>query len=361
MDALAWPVTEQVLRFKPRYEFGKPWFRATFSHMLAESEQNLRPPWPDLVIAVGRRPAMAAMEIKRRSEGHCKIVLIGRPRHRRAFDLCVVPGQFLVPQGAGICRVPWPFLMPDCAAIRRESQKWARALADLPKPVTAVFVGGATVPFVLGSREARHLLEQVRASTAGRGCIFLCTSRRTGHQATEELKALLSEDADRERIYMWQPESQQNPYLALLGLADRFVVTGDSLSMMIEVVQAGKPLALYIPPLGWRPRSLLARTSKRLLYRLDAATNRFEPRLIARALFRAGLINYARDLGMIHRGLLRSGRAVRLGDGYASQPEPLDFELGRAAQAVKALFSNYDVAQPQNNNPLPPPRIGGRM
>lgn len=281
---------------------------------------------------------MVALEIKRRSQARCKIALIGRPRHRSAFDLCVVPGQFLVPESTGVCLVPWPFLKLDCAAIRDASQAWASRFADLPKPITAVFVGGATVPFAFGAREARDLLEKVRASNRGEGCTFICTSRRTAPHVSQEIRAQLCEDSSRERLYVWQPESPHNPYLALLGLADRFVVTGDSLSMMIEVAQAGKPLALYIPPLGWRPRSLLATASKRVLYKPHSATRRYEPRWMTRALFHAGILHYARDLGMIHQALLRSGRAALLGDGYASRPEPLAFELARAVQAVKALF-----------------------
>ena len=58
------------------------------------------------------------------------------------------------------------------------------------------------------------------------------------------------------RLYRWH-DGGANPYHALLGLADRFVVTGDSVSMMVEVARLGKPLAIFALPeerrlLRWR-------------------------------------------------------------------------------------------------------------
>ena len=337
VEALGWPVTVKQLSFKSRYEYGKPWFRASFSHLQEEARSDLRSPWPDLVIAVGRRPAMVAMEIKRRSQGRSKIILIGRPRHRRAFDLAVAPAHLLVPDQHGICRVPWPLIRLSGERVARSSERWSSQIDDLPRPLTAVLVGGATVPYAFGPGQARELVTRVREATGGEGCAYFCTSRRTGARVTAELQSCLSADASAERLFAWTADAAANPYLALLGLADRFVVTGDSLSMMLEVAQVGKPLALHVPPLGLRPRSLLAPCSKRFLYRFDPTTQRLEPRGLTNALFRVGLINYARDLGAIHHGLLRSGRAALLGEGFSSRPEPLDLELERVVQRVNEL------------------------
>ena len=35
-------------------------------------------------------------------------------------------------------------------------------------------------------------------------------------------------------LFRWSEDTEDNPYLALLGLADRIVVTGDSISMLVE-------------------------------------------------------------------------------------------------------------------------------
>ena len=52
-------------------------------------------------------------------------------------------------------------------------------------------------------------------------------------------------------LYRWDPATTgENPYLGLLAHADRFVVTGDSISMMVEVASLGKPLAIFALPVG---------------------------------------------------------------------------------------------------------------
>lgn len=337
-SALEVAVEEKPLLFKPAYVVGKPWFRASFSHLAAGVDHQLTPPWPELVITIGRRPAMAALEMKKRSEGSAKIVLLGRPRHRSGFDLVVSPAQFLVSESPEICRVPWPFLAPDKVRVAKAAQAWKHRFDALPRPLTAILVGGATVPFSLGARAARALCEKVRTSTNREGCLYFCTSRRSSRALVDALRKGVAERPRQERLYVWSAADEENPYLALLGLADRFVVTGDSLSMMLEVAQLSKPLALFLPPHGLRPRSLLARGSRPFLYRWDEDAQRFEPRGVTNALFALGCINYARDLGAIHHQLLSSGRAAVLGEGFASRPEPLELQIGRVVERVNGLM-----------------------
>ncbi len=333
-SALELPVEEKRLEFKPPYVNGKPWFRASFTHLI----EAVKPPWPELLITVGRRPAMAALEIKARSEGFTKIVLIGRPRQSQGFDLSVTPGQFLVPDTAQICRVPWPLLKPDGARVTGASRAWERRFDDLPRPLTAVLVGGATVPYALEGAAGRRLVNQVRRATDEAGSLYYCTSRRSSRALVNVLRESAAQRPEREKLFAWSADDEDNPYLGLLGLADRFVVTADSLSMMLEVAQLSKPLAIYIPPFGARPRSLLARGARPFLYRWDHATERFEPRRLTNALFSLGAINYARDLGAIHRQLLNCGRAAVLGQGFASQPDPLNLQLDRVVQRVRQLI-----------------------
>lgn len=338
-SALKLPVEEKPLVFKAAYERGKPWFRASFSHLAEGVNHGLAPPWPDLVMTVGRRPAMVALEIKRRSEAFTKVVLIGRPRRSRGFDLSVSPAQFLVPEMPEICRVPWPFLQPDEARVAQAAREWEARFDGLPRPLTAVFVGGATVPYALGAAAGRELIKRVRRATKEEGFLYYCSSRRSGHPLVDALRRGVAERPDQERLFAFSAHSKDNPYLALLGLADRFVVTGDSLSMMLEVAQLSRPLALYVPPLGLRPRSMLARASRPFLYRRDHSARRFEPRSLTNALFSLGVINHARDLSAIHGQLLDSGRAALLGDGFRSRAEPLDLELGVVAERVMRLLA----------------------
>ena len=59
---------------------------------------RLAPPWPDLVITIGRRPSMAALWIARQSGGRTKLVLIGKPSGMtRRFDLIVAGAETRMP------------------------------------------------------------------------------------------------------------------------------------------------------------------------------------------------------------------------------------------------------------------------
>ena len=83
------------------------------------------------------------------------------------------------------------------------------------------------------------------AEEAG-GTLYITTSRRTPTTVVEVLKEGIPKHAI---LYEWSARGIDNPYLALLGHADRFIVTGDSISMMVEVARLGKPLAIFPLPI----------------------------------------------------------------------------------------------------------------
>jgi hypothetical protein len=129
----------------------------------------------------------------------------------------------------------------------------------------------------------------------------------------------------------------ENPYLALLGLADHFIVTTDSLSMMVEVVDVGKSLALV-------PLASDAGVFERALERLGLVRP-LDPRrdpipaggFLVRSLHRLGLPIHTRDLSAIPRRLVERGLASWLGDPRI-RPEPgAGDELERIVQRVRRL------------------------
>jgi mitochondrial fission protein ELM1 len=201
------------------------------------------------VITIGRRPAMAALWVRERSGGRTRVVLIGRPkRWIERFALVVVPGQFQVPSRANVVHLALPLMRADAAAARRAAAAWRPRLAGLPRPLTAVFVGGETKPFRFDAGVAADLLGRLRAvRERDGGSLYVTTSRRTRPDVVEALAAGLPDGAV---LYRWAPDAADNPYQGLLGLADRFVVTGDSVSMMVEVASLARPLAIFALPVA---------------------------------------------------------------------------------------------------------------
>jgi hypothetical protein len=139
------------------------------------------------------------------------------------------------------------------------------------------------------------------------------------------------------RLYRWDAGGD-NPYHALLGLADRFVVTGDSISMMVEVARLGKPLAIFALPEGkgaLRPRSALGRR----LAALEEGPAAAVLRPVADLLFRLRIAKYARDLSEVHRRLYASALAVPLGAPFRPPGPRVPDDLARAVERVRALMA----------------------
>ena len=47
------------------------------------------------------------------------------------------------------------------------------------------------------------------------------------------------------RLYRWRPDDPDNPYLGFLALAERIIVTSDSMSMLVEAIATGKPVFVF--------------------------------------------------------------------------------------------------------------------
>jgi mitochondrial fission protein ELM1 len=333
-DALGWPCEVRQVFPKPEWVLGKPSFAPGLGHLDLERSARLEPPWPDLIVTIGRRPSMAALWVQDRSGGRTRIVLVGRPkRWAERFALIVAPSQFRIPPRDNLVQLALPLMRVDPAKVAAAGETWRPRLAGMKRPLTAVLVGGETKPFRFDAEVAGtllHELERIRARDGG--SLYVTTSRRTRPEVVAALEAGLPRDA---LLYRWSPETgADNPYLGLLALADRFVVTGDSVSMMVEVASLGKPLAIFALPVG---RDLASRL-RAGLGRLAGGEGGLLGRL-AHLLHRLGIAGYARDLGEIHRLLVDRGLAVRLGQPFRPASGPLADELGAVVGRIRALLA----------------------
>jgi mitochondrial fission protein ELM1 len=335
-DALGWPVERKNLRVLPQYVLGKPPFKPSLYHIDAAASDPLAPPWPDLVLTVGRRPSMAALWIKEQSGGRTKVLIVGRPRTRlRDFDLIVATPQYRLPEHDNVVRIDLPLMRVDPARVAAAVDAWRERLAGLPCPLTAVLVGGPTKPFVFDANVTANFISALRRTTGGEGSLFITTSRRTPAEVVAVLEANLPESA---HLFVWRPDASENPYMGLLGFGDRFVVTGDSLSMMIEVARLGRPLAIFPLPVessAWLAvRMLLARA-------FQPAPGSGRSTMLTRigdAFHNMGLVGYAKDTEEVHRRLVGGGFAVMLGQSFTPPRGPVPDDAPRIVERIRGLF-----------------------
>ena len=148
----------KTLQWRLPYATEKPRFRATLDHVDPARSAPLEPPWPDLVLTIGRRPSMAALWIKERSGGRTRLVLFGKPSGMMdRFDLVVAGAEVQLPPSPNLVPIRLPLMRAKAPEIEAAVARWRGRLAPLPRPLIAILVGGPTVPFAFDARVSERL------------------------------------------------------------------------------------------------------------------------------------------------------------------------------------------------------------
>ncbi|BAZ93686.1 nucleoside-diphosphate-sugar epimerase [Thiohalobacter thiocyanaticus] len=310
-----WTSELRHLEMQPRYVFGKPRVGPTLYHLDPERSDALTPPWPDLILTSGRRPANAALWIKQQSGGRSRIVLVGKPSGWMAhFDLIITSAETLPAPFPNVMHIGLPLMQLDPARLEAGRAEWEQAFAALPRPLVAFLIGGPTNPFVYNNTVVRRLRDRIDQVLASGGTPYLVGSRRTPPRFMQRLRRDLPAAV---QVYDWNDPQDGNPYAGLLALGDRFVVTGDSISMQVEVARLGRPLEILPLPTGWFGGIDNAR--RRLaawLFQPVRADNSGEQARIAtaRALYHLRLLQQTRHFPRFHQMLVDQGLARWAGD-----------------------------------------------
>lgn len=337
---LGWSSELRNLEMLPKFVLGKPRVGPTLYHLDRERSDALEPPWPDLILTSGRRPANVALWIKRQSGGRSRIVLVGKPSGcMPQFDLIITSAETLPAPFPNVLRVAMPLMRLDRARVERAAAEWAPRLAAWPRPLVAFLIGGPTNPFVYNRGVTDTLLREARAVLDEGGTPYLVSSRRTPAALVRSLREALPASA---QVYDWSDAAADNPYAGLLGLADRFVVTGDSISMMVEVAQQGRPLQIMPLPTGVfggidnRRRRLAA-----WLFQppRDGVTGEGLRLGLARLAFHAGLMQHTRHFPRFHQYLVDAGVATWVGQPVRQPVPQLPDDLPLIVDTVRGLWS----------------------
>ena len=213
---------------------------------------GLVPPWPDLLIATGRRTVGVSVAIRRQSvrlrTPPTLTVQIQNPRFPvSAFDLVVVPAHDQL-TGPNVLTTRGSLHRVTRARLDAAAADFAAQLADLPRPLVTVLIGGPNSAYRMTPEVIERLCAGLRELAATSGAGFAVTaSRRTGDENIAALRRGLA--AVPHQLWDGQGEGE-NPYFGYLGLADAIIVTGDSVNMVTEACAAAKPVYVYDLPGG---------------------------------------------------------------------------------------------------------------
>jgi mitochondrial fission protein ELM1 len=342
VDALSWKVEHKYVHMLPEFVLGKPRYRPSLDHLDLAQSDPLEAPWPDLIITVGRRPSMVALWVRQQSGNRTKIVLVGKPSgHMLDFSLIVASAENQMPPLHNFLPTTLPLMRIAPDDVAGEARVWQDRFSPLKKPLVAMLVGGETNPFIMNRKVADDLVATARwvVDELG-GTPYVTTSRRTAPEVVEVLRRDLPEQAV---FYEWSADAEENPYRALLGSADGFIVTADSVSMMVEVIYLHKPLAIFPLPGGWLGDiDQLRRSLAHWLFhpRQDTAFDRLRHR-IARGVFYVDyfkVLSATRDFRAFHRLLVDKGLAVWSGQPFEQPNAELPDDVGAVVRRIEALF-----------------------
>ncbi len=249
-EALGWPFEVKHFSYR-KYEFlTNRLLGPNLAGIDRMKSAVLTPPWPDLVITAGRRNEPIARWIKSHAGGHTRLVHLGRSwADARHFDLVVTTPQYFVPSAPNVLQIDLPLHRVEASRLAAAAERWRPVFAHLPRPLIAVLVGGDSPPYVFDAAMARRLGRAAAAlARAVNGSLAVTTSPRTKAAAAAALQQAIDVPC---HFHHWTADADRNPFFGYLALADGFIVTGESMSMVAEACATGKPVQILDMGHGW--------------------------------------------------------------------------------------------------------------
>jgi mitochondrial fission protein ELM1 len=237
-EALGLPFETRTMSYKPLARLRMKLWRTSPGHLMASSRRRLRPPWPDLVIGIGRRTVPVARWIKAQNKGRTKLIRLGHPRADSSlFDLVITTRQYPVRPGENVITLPLAMnRFHEPPQPTAEEEAWLEAQ---PRPHLLLSVGGPAAMWRLDNQalgeSAAKLARKARQSD---GTLIVVGSPRTPPAAWQAVRESIGQSDN----IAFAGDSVRYPIL--LHDADEQYVTADSISMISEAVMTGKPVGL---------------------------------------------------------------------------------------------------------------------
>lgn len=252
-EELRLPFETRTLRYNWRFWLnGRHMGASPISITKDLREKTLVPPWPDLIIMVGRRSVPIAQWVQWQSGGNTRLVFVGHPRvPPETFDLVYTTRQYLTPTGPSMRLLP--VAMSRYREPSRPTPEEAAWLDQLPRPHLLLMLGGKTRHWKMTpqfmAEVAGQLLDRARSL---RGSLIVARSARTDEAVLDAIEQRLEGKDD------WRVVRNEFPrFPVLLANADELFPTADSISMISESVITGKPTGIVPIEMNWIGRVAL--------------------------------------------------------------------------------------------------------
>jgi mitochondrial fission protein ELM1 len=210
-----------------------------------QNSTPLTPPWPDIVIAAGRKSAPVSRYIKHKSGGKTKLIQLMWPGFPSSdFDLIATPQHDKIKPGGNVINTIGAANRINSDVLRNHYDKWQEKFAHLPSPKVALLIGGNTKKGDFTGQHAYDLVNKIAQFFKDKpGSLLITNSRRTSEQTTK----ILQEGIKTENYFHDWRSGNENPFFGYLAVCDAIIASGDSVSMCSEACSTGKPVYIYTP------------------------------------------------------------------------------------------------------------------
>jgi uncharacterized protein len=241
----------QIKRVAPRapWVFAMPWGPIDPREAPDRAGSPTAPPFPDLVVASGRRAVAALRAIKHASRRQTFTVFLKDPRTGcGAADLIWVPEHDRL-RGDNVIVSLTPPHRVGAERLAAAAAGLPDAIARLDRPRVALLLGGDSRHHRFTSSDITDLTGLIGRLAQAGVSLMATPSRRTPEPLRLAVLDLIAQNGG----FIWDGQGE-NPYLALLAGSDGVVVTADSVNMVGEAVATGRPVLLFEPTRSrWRP------------------------------------------------------------------------------------------------------------
>lgn len=233
-------------RVSPRAPFvwAMPWGPIDPRERPGAPKSPIRPPFPDLVIASGRRTVPYLRSIARASQGATMTTFLKDPlTGPQTADFIWVPEHDALRGENVLATLTSPHRFSKVRLSHLHAVPPAE-IAHLASPRVAVLVGGDSRHHTFTAYDVEafgHRLEHLAETTR----LMITLSRRTPQLLAERITRLAAGG----HHILWDGTGE-NPLAAYLAMADAVVVTADSTNMVGEAAATGRPVLVYEPSGG---------------------------------------------------------------------------------------------------------------
>lgn len=234
----------EVRRVSPRAPFAwaMPWGPIDPREAPGRPASPLAPPFPDIVVASGRRAVAYLRHIKKASGGRTFTVFLKDPRTGiKAADFIWVAEHDDL-RGANVTvTVTAPHRISE-AKLEEARKAPLPEIAALPAPRVAVLAGGNSRHHHFSPDDVQRFVSSLKKWADDGVSLMITASRRTPEALAESLRKLAAAGPH----LFWEGKGE-NPLIQYLANADAIVATADSTNMIGEAAATGRPVHVFHP------------------------------------------------------------------------------------------------------------------